>query len=283
MAAPGWTMYFTLAQLTSKLNVIMEKKGNFMASTRFAAVLIVSVLASSLYAGPKIDFDTRTFKCGEVIEGKVERLNAVFNIKNTGNADLKLTNVRPGCGCTVVKYDTTIKPGKTAKIEADVNIKGYHASTISKSITVTSNAENDSVVRLSIEATIVAVIDVPEVNLTLGGNDTAATKAIKLASKMKGLRVSEVFFRADENPNQNQSAQDALEWKKELPLPFKYTWTAADSARLDGFYPFALNISVPKFSASENGNLIIKTNHPDKPEISIRTGIIQTQTPEKKK
>lgn len=249
-----------------------------MMSTRFAAALIVSVLASSLYAGPKIVFDTKTFKCGEVIEGKVEKLNAVFNIKNTGNAVLKLTNVRPGCGCTVVKYDTTVMPGKTAKIEADVNIKGYHPSTISKSVTVTSNAESDSVVRLSIEATIVAVIEVPEVNLMLGGDDTAASKTIRLASKMKDLRVSEVFFRADENQNQN-----ALEWKKELPLMFKYTLTASDSVRPDGFYQFALNISVPRFSAGENGNLIIKTNHPDKPEISIRTGILQTKTPEKKK
>jgi len=249
-----------------------------MVSARSASVLIVSVLASSLYAGPKIDFDTKTFNCGDVIEGKVERLNAVFNVKNTGSADLKLTNVRPGCGCTVVRYDTLIKPGKTAKIEADVNIKGYHAGSISKAVTVTSNAENDSVARLSIEATIISVIDVPEPNLTLGGDDTATIKTVKLASKKKDLRVSEVFFRSDDAENPN-----TLEWKKGLPLPFKYTWTAADSARPDGFYPFSLNISVPKFSSRENGNLIIKTNHPDKPEVSIRTGLIPTTTPEKKK
>jgi hypothetical protein len=38
---------------------------------------------------------------------------------------------------------------------------------------------------------------------------------------------------------------------------------------------------VPKFEAGENGNLIIKTNHPGKPEVSISTNIIKTA--EKKK
>jgi hypothetical protein len=249
-----------------------------MDSIRSGALVLISVMASSVFAGPKIEFDTKTFKCGEVTEGAVEKLDAVFNVRNTGNAVLTIKNVRPGCGCTVVKYDTTIQPGKTAKIEAGVNIKGYRPGNISKPITVTSNAANDSIVKLSIEATIVAEIEVSENFLTLGGDDTASVKTVTLASRKKNLEISGVFFRGDENPN-----RAAPEWKNELPLPFKYTWTPGDSARSDGYYPFTLKITIQKFAAREDGNLIVKTNHPGKQELSIRTVILPTQTAEKKK
>jgi hypothetical protein len=195
-----------------------------MSAVRSCSLVLASVLVSSLSAAPKIDFDTKVFKCGEVIEGKVDKINAVFNVKNTGNAVLTLKSVRPGCGCTVVKYDTNIQPGKSAKIESSVNIGGYRPGPISKSITVTSNAPNDSVARLSIEATVVPEIDVSERNITLGGDDTASYRTLELSSKMKDLKVSEVFFRQNDG-----SGQNAPEWKKELPLPFKYTWTPLDS------------------------------------------------------
>lgn len=249
-----------------------------MHSARSAVPVLMAVMVSSVLAGPKIEFDTKTFKCGEVIEGTTEKVDAVFTVKNTGNAVLTIKNVRPGCGCTVVKYDSTIQPGKTAKIEAGVNIRGYRAGTISKPVTVTSNAENDPVVRLSIEATIKAEIEVPESHLTFGGDDTASVKIVTLASRKKDLQISEVFFRGDGNPNRADP-----EWKKDLPLPFKYDWIPGDSARPDGYYPFTLKIAMQKFAAREDGNLIIKTNNPGKPEISIRTVIIQTQTAEKKK
>jgi hypothetical protein len=242
-----------------------------MGAFRSGVLVMASVLVSTVLAGPKIEFDTKNFKCGEVIEGQADKIDAVFNIRNTGNAVLTIKNVRPGCGCTVVKYDTTIKPGKTAKIEASVNIKGYRPGSISKPVTVTSNATNDSVVRLNIEATIVAEIEVSESFLTLGGDDTAATRTIGLASKMEDLKVSEVFFRSGEN-----SGSNVQEWKNDLPLLFKFTWTPADTVRPDGYKKFNLKISVPEFKAEENGTLIIKTSHPGKPEISIRTHIVPT-------
>jgi hypothetical protein len=249
----------------------MEKR-TYMASVRAGALVAGAVMIVSVFAGPKIEFDTKNFNCGEVIEGKTEKINAEFIVRNTGNAVLTIKNVRPGCGCTVVRYDTTIPPGKSARIKAGVNIKGYRAGTIAKPVTVTSDAENEPVVRLSIEATIRAEIEVSERHLTFGGDDTASAKTIMLVSRKKDLKVSEVFFRGDGNPNRADP-----EWKKELPLPFTYTFTPGGSARPDGCYPFALKIAMMKFSAREDGSLIIKTNHPGKPEISIRTVIIPTQ------
>jgi hypothetical protein len=243
-----------------------------MAAVRSCTLMMVLILASALFAGPKIEFDTKVFKCGEVSEGKADKLNAVFNVKNIGDSDLKLTSVRPGCGCTVVKFDSLIKPGKSAKIEAAVNIANYRPGPITKSITVNSNAANEGTAHLTIEAKVIAEIEVVSGgSLTLGGDDTSTSKTIRLASKMKDLKASEVFFMAYENQN-----QAAPEWKKQLPLPFKYTWTPSDSTRPDGYYLFTLKISLPKFGGGENGNLIVKTNHPGKPEVSIGTVITQT-------
>jgi hypothetical protein len=248
-----------------------------MAAVRSYTLMMVLILASVLLAGPKIEFDTKVFKCGDISEIKADKLKAVFNVKNTGDSVLKLTSVRPGCGCTVVKFDSLIKPGKSAKIEASVNVANYRPGPVSKSISVNSNAVNEQNVHLAIEATIVAEVEVVSGgNITLGGDDTATSKAVVLASKKKDLKVSEVFFRQNEN-----SGQNTPEWRKELPLPFKFTWTPSDSARPDGFYLFTLKISLPKFGGGENGNLIIKTNHPEKPEVSIFTTIVQAV--EKKK
>ncbi len=239
-------------------------------SARYAAVmLMVPVIAASLFAGPKIEFDTKTFQCGDVIEGKTDKLNAVFIVRNTGNATLKLTSVRPGCGCTVVKYDSLVEPGKSVKIEATVNISNTRAGThISKNITVTSNAaENDANVRLGIEANVVAVIDVSEVSLNFSGSDTAKARTVILSSKKTDLKVLDVNFQAPNNPNMP-------EWQKDIPLPFKYTLTPTDSIRPDGWHIYKLALYSPRVeSAIPHGEIVIKTNHPDKPEIRITTDI----------
>ena len=68
-----------------------------------------------------------------------------FVFKNTGKAPLQITNARASCGCTVPSWPREpIAPGKKSviKVKYDTNRLG----TINKSITVTSNAVNNSVV-----------------------------------------------------------------------------------------------------------------------------------------
>jgi hypothetical protein len=226
---------------------------------------VVPLLASILFAatGPKIEFDAKNVNCGTVIEGKTDKLNAVFIVKNTGDALLKLDGVRPGCGCTVVKYDTLIPPGKTAKIESHVNIAGYRSGAISKFITVTSNATNEPSVRLTIEATVQAVIDVSESFLSLDGLYAKTPRTVYLTSKKKDLKVSEVSFKSKDNSKSPARQSD-------IPLSIKYIWTPTDSIRNDGSRVFKLGIFMPNIENSTSGDFIIKTNHPDKPEIDLQ-------------
>jgi hypothetical protein len=60
-----------------------------MSRSRLNASFCVPLLVSSLLAAPKIEFSTKTFQCGTVFEGKTEKLNAVFVVKNSGDLVIK--------------------------------------------------------------------------------------------------------------------------------------------------------------------------------------------------
>ncbi|MFT6503013.1 MAG: hypothetical protein ACJASQ_003145 [Crocinitomicaceae bacterium] len=62
-----------------------------------------------------------------------------FEVTNTGNAPLILSNVKGSCQCTVPTWPKEpIAPGKTAKIKVKYNTS--RAGAINKSVTITSNA-----------------------------------------------------------------------------------------------------------------------------------------------
>lgn len=92
---------------------------------------------------PEITFESLEYDYGNIYKGD----NGVceFKFKNTGKAPLTITNCRASCGCTVPSWPKDpIAPGKTAviKVKYDTNRLGN----INKSITVTSDAVNNSVV-----------------------------------------------------------------------------------------------------------------------------------------
>ncbi len=232
----------------------------------FFFILIVVCLFNSLsIAKPKIEFDTKTFNCGTFFEGKIEKLNASFNVKNTGDAVLKLQDVRPSCGCTIVKFDSTIQPGKSSAIKSSVNIQGAHSGKISKTIAITSNAGNEPTIRLTIEATLQAFIDVSESFLNF---NSSQPKVIQLASPKADLKIIGVDFKSSEANDQ------ASGWQANLSLPLKYSIAAKDSTRADGYSVFALTLFAPMLDNQQSGQIAIKTNHPDKQEITIQAHIV---------
>jgi hypothetical protein len=231
-----------------------------------ASSLIVPLYVTSLFAAPQMEFDTKSFTCDTVSEEKAEKLKAVFHVKNTGDALLKIENVRPGCGCTNVKFDPTIKPGRSGIISAEVNIKGYHAGNISKSLTVTSNAENEKNVRLYINATIVAVVELSDYSLSFGGADTVKTRTVTIISKKHDLNVSEVYL-------QQSNAGPLSGWRNQVRMPVVFNWHPLDSLRADGARVFRLDLTPPVTGTSISGEMVITTNHPEKPELKIQVNL----------
>jgi len=76
---------------------------------------------------------------GQIQEG--EKVSHVFEVLNTGKADLLLQSVKPSCGCTTPNYDKKpIRPGKKATIEVVFDSKGRPGKQ-RKTVMVVTNTE----------------------------------------------------------------------------------------------------------------------------------------------
>ena len=92
---------------------------------------------------PEITFETLVHDYGQIYQN--DNGECEFQFKNTGKADLILTNCRSSCGCTVPEWPREpIAPGKKAVIKVKYNTG--RLGVINKSITVESNATNNRVV-----------------------------------------------------------------------------------------------------------------------------------------
>ncbi|NIM36409.1 MAG: DUF1573 domain-containing protein [Hydrotalea flava] len=77
-----------------------------------------------------------------------------YSFKNTGNGPLYLTEVRPGCGCTVADYPrNAILPGNSGILQAKYTTEGFPGP-VKKYITVKSNTSNGIFHQLQFDATL---------------------------------------------------------------------------------------------------------------------------------
>ncbi len=149
---------------------------------------------------PVADFVQKVIDFGPVAKG--EKLNAVFEVRNTGQAPLEITQVRPTCGCTVASFDKTIPPGGTGKINAEVDTSAF-LGPISKAIIVFTNdpqARNASIV---VKADVKAFIEaLPRSLLRLNvlQGEPASDKVVLVASDGSTFKVTSV--EAPEGPYQ---------------------------------------------------------------------------------
>jgi hypothetical protein len=94
---------------------------------------------------PKITFATETYDFGKINEEKGP-VSYEFTFTNTGGQPLIIQNVKASCGCTTPDWTKDpVLPGKKGFVKATFDPKG-RPGPFNKSITVTSNAENSTVV-----------------------------------------------------------------------------------------------------------------------------------------
>lgn len=103
----------------------------------------------------KMTFDTEEHDFGTIQQG--DKVSYDFKFKNTGEADLVITQAKGSCGCTVPDYPKTpIKVGAPGTIKVSFNSRGKHGET-SKTVTIMCNtAEGNKILKIK------ANIEVPE-------------------------------------------------------------------------------------------------------------------------
>ena len=113
---------------------------------------ISSYSQEGLIKKAEITFDKTIINYGTINKGANGVRDFVFT--NTGNAPLIISNVKSTCGCTIPKKpEKPILPGESDKIQVKYDTK--RIGFIRKSISVTSNASNPSVV-LKITGQVIA-------------------------------------------------------------------------------------------------------------------------------
>ncbi len=226
------------------------------------SALLIAAGAAAVFAAPEIKVDKMTYSGGDAAEGSI--LKAQFKITNTGNEPLKITSVRPGCGCTVVSYDSVIAPGKSGLIKPEVNLKGFHVGPNSRGVTVNSNAAKDPTLHLTIEFNVTAPQEIIEVSGSYLDFDGAAKITLLLSSAKKDLKVNDIVFIP-------QDGQKVPGWTANAPQKVTFSFAPTnDNPREDGFKTYKLEINTPGTGKEPVlGNFEITTNHPDKKNITI--------------
>ncbi len=167
-----------------------------MKSNNFI-IIVISLFLSGSVLGQigEISFEKTTHDFGQ-IQMASGLVSYDFVFKNTGNADLKILQVKTSCGCTAPEYPSTnIKPGASQKIKITFNPQG-RPGPFHKSITVVINNPDKPNTVLFIkgfviqEATSTSDIYPIEVgNLRMVSNHLAFNNLTNVQSKKDSLTV----------------------------------------------------------------------------------------------
>ncbi len=112
-----------------------------------AALLITGLCANAQTKAPTISFEKTEHDFGKVNEEKGP-ITYEFKFTNTGGSPIIVSNVKASCGCTTPDWTKDpVLPGKTGIVKATYDPKN-RPGVFNKSITVTSNAENATVVMI---------------------------------------------------------------------------------------------------------------------------------------
>jgi hypothetical protein len=108
------------------------------------------IMEDTLPKVPVIQFNSMVYDYGTIY--KKDDGVCKFEFRNTGKADLQLTNVSSSCGCTVPEWPKDpISPGKTSFIKVSYNTSSV--GPINKKVFVDSNAGER--VTLSIKGNVI--------------------------------------------------------------------------------------------------------------------------------
>ncbi|MBI5386280.1 MAG: DUF1573 domain-containing protein [Verrucomicrobia bacterium] len=95
---------------------------------------------------------------GKANGGSVVNISYVFT--NTGKAELEVTGVQPGCGCTVPgQWSRKVAPGQTGSIPLQFNT-GSYSGPVQKSVTVTCNDPAHPTSILQLKGVVWKAVDV---------------------------------------------------------------------------------------------------------------------------
>ncbi len=182
----------------------------------FAAAVLSACIGSAASAQGKIEIvGGNTHDWGVV---PPSNLTTTVEVKNVGQGDLKITEVRPGCGCTLAsKIDKDVlKPGESGKFNIGLNVATYQPGPVSKIVTIRSSDPVDSVTILKLAATIKRDITVTPSNFFLVNGGKIGVETATPAIHIKNTSDQPVTVFPPQFGEGNVKVRFDMKGKKEL-------------------------------------------------------------------
>ncbi|MBN2737439.1 MAG: DUF1573 domain-containing protein [Spirochaetales bacterium] len=219
----------------------------FLTIMVFLFIFFVPACSEQQVEGFALRFEKEKIDFGDKEEGI--KVNISYKVKNIGTEVLKILDVRPTCGCTVLDdWDHEIQPGQWGEIPVTFDTTHY-AGDIYKTVNVDTNVPGKETIILTIEGHVVTYIELSPPSLWFGQvnrDDPAKAGSIIVKSTYKEpLNVTGI-----ENNYDNVTSN----------------YRVIEEGKI-----FEVNISIQPPFASGHQNLKINllTDRKDKPSISL--------------
>lgn len=180
-------------------------------------------------------------------------LKADVKIKNEGNEQLKIEEVKPACGCTTAPLDKNIlAPGEVATLSVTLNISAYSGN-VSKTVGLKSNDPEKPLRHLELRANIIrSIIFKPSTYMPFRdlqvGKESVSVIYMKNNSTEK-FTISDIEIYPEDAPLKiNLTGKITLEPSQEVEVIGRMT---------------------PKEAGYQNAKIVMKTTNPDFPVVSI--------------
>ncbi len=207
------------------------------------ALLAVAPLAA---AAPRAVVEAPVVDVGKVSKG--EPIRHEFVIRNTGDAPLEITEVKPSCGCTVASFSDRIAPGASGSVTAEVETDAFGGA-IAKSVTVFTNDPDNPKLNLVIKAVVRQPV-------------TARPGYARFMS-VQGQRV-EPSVQTVSSPDRPELEVLAVR----SPYPFLETSHRREEGE-SGRWRVELRLDPEAPAGPLADYVVVRTDHPEQPEVKI--------------
>lgn len=214
-----------------------------------AALLVASTFAA--VAGPKLVIEGGSTYDWGTVSKQDSPLKAEITLKNEGDEELKITKVKPACGCTTKDLaKDVLAPGESTTLKLELRVS--KGGRVSKSVTIMSNDSEKPTKLLYLKADVFEPLKV-------------SRSAIAFSSKMK---VGEEMKSNFEIKNVTDRAITLSNFKAGTGLEID----KKGSITLQPGEKIVVNvIGVAKKVGQFSSQIVVSTDHPDQPEITVRT------------
>ncbi len=239
-----------LKLLLQILFIHRSRTGVYMKRFLLTCMSLLFVAGSFALAQPKITIIGGDTQDWGKVKPKDDPLKATVKIKNEGTEMLKITDVRPGCGCTTAPLDKKeLNPGEIASMDVTLKL-GATSGLMTKSITISSNDPQNATKVLYLKADVVRPIQILPTQYLSFGEMTVGTKSeAKLSIR-------------------NTSTQDIVLSDFETVAGITLNLTKATTIPAGGEVELIAKVT-PKDKGYFNGVVKMKTNHPDYATLDI--------------